>query len=67
MSLRNNHHILERHIKGHRFEKVEKEKLLQTRFGTKKIEDSIPILPLKQLGKLRGRELSLSGNNKIKR
>ena len=37
MSLRNNHHILERHIKGHRFSKVEKEKLLQLRDGTKRL------------------------------
>lgn len=46
MSLRNHHPILERHIKGHHFERVEKEKLLQLREGTRKIEDSIPVLPI---------------------
>ena len=55
MSLRNNHPILERHIKGHHFEKVEKEQLLQLREGIKKIEDSIPILPIERLGRLRKR------------
>lgn len=67
MSLRNNNPILERHIKGHRFGKVEKEKLLQFREGTKRIEASIPRLPIQQLNQLRPRELSLSGRNKVKR
>ena len=67
MSLRNHHPILERHIKGHRFEKVEKEKLLQFREGTRKIENSIPVLPVHRIQQLKKRELSLSGRNKIKR
>jgi hypothetical protein len=67
MSLRNNNPILERHIKGHRFDKVEKERLLQLREGIKKIESSIPALPTEKLAKLKIRELSLNGKNKIKR
>ena len=67
MSLRNHHHILERHIKGHRFEKIEKEKLLQFREGTRKIESSIPTLPVNRINSLKKRELSLSGRNKIKK
>lgn len=67
MSLRNNNPILERHIKGHRFGKVEKEVLLQTREGTKKVEASIPTLPTDKIAKIKIRELSLNGKNKIKR
>lgn len=67
MSLRNNNPILERHIKGHRFDRIEKEKLLQLREGTKKVESSIPALPVEKLGSLRKRELSLNGRNKIHR
>ena len=46
MSLRNNNRILERHIKGNRFDRVELEELLQTDRGVKKVEKSIPDLPL---------------------
>ena len=67
MSLRNNHHILERHIKGHRFSKVEKEKLMQLKDGTKRLENSIPSLPIERLKGMKGRELSLNGKNKVKR
>lgn len=67
MSLRNNNPILERHIKGHRFGKVEKEMLLQLKEGTRKVEASIPELPTEKLQKIKIRELSLNGNNKVKR
>jgi len=67
MSLRNNNPILERHIKGHHFDRVEKEKLLQLRDGIKKIEDSIPILPLERLSSLNKKDLSLSGRNKYRK
>ena len=67
MSLRNNNPILERHIKGHNFSKVEKEHLLQLRNGTKKIENSIPTLPIERLKGLSHRGLSLSGKNKVKK
>lgn len=67
MSLRNNNPILERHIKGHHFEKVEKEQLLQLRDGIKKIEDSIPVLPIQKLANLKFRDLSVSGRNKIRK
>lgn len=66
MSLRNNNPILERHIKGHHFSKVEKEKLLQLKEGTKKVENSIPLLPLDKINQLKRRELSLGGKNKVK-
>lgn len=67
MSLRNNNPILERHIKGHRFDKIEKEKLLQLAKGTKKVEASIPVLPTDKLSVLQRRDLSVSGKNKIKK
>ena len=67
MSLRNHHPILERHIKGHRFDKLEKEKLLQLREGTRKIEESIPELPMEKLKRLKNRDLSVSGRNKIRK
>ena len=67
MSLRNHDPILERHIKGNRFDKLEKEKLLQLREGRRKIEESIPALPMERLGRLKERELSVSGRNKIRK
>jgi hypothetical protein len=67
MSLRNHHPILERHIKGHRFSKVQKEQLLQLRDGIKKVEQSIPQLPLQKLAHMQAKDLSLSGRNKVKR
>ena len=67
MSLRNHNPILERHIKGHRFEQVDKEKLLQFREGRKRVESSIPTLPIKRLSQLNHKELSLSGRNKIRK
>jgi hypothetical protein len=67
MSLRNNNPILERHIKGHHFSKKEKEELLQLREGTKRIERSIPVLPVDRLRGLKNREISLNGRNKIKK
>jgi hypothetical protein len=41
--------------------------LLQLREGVRKIENSIPILPVEKLNRLKGKELSLSGRNKIKK
>lgn len=67
MSLRNHNPILERHIKGNTFDKLEKEKLLQLREGTRKIEESIPILPVDKLKRLKFRDLSVSGRNKIRK
>jgi hypothetical protein len=67
MSLRNHNPILERHIKGNRFDKLEKEKLLQLRGGIKQIEESIPVLPVERLKRLNHRELSVSGRNKIRK
>ena len=64
MSLRNNNPILERHIRGHRFNRVELEELLQLDNGTKKVERSIPRLPVESLKNIRKRDLSLTGRNK---
>ena len=64
MSLRNNNKILQRHIKGHKYEKNELEVLLQTDRGITTVERSIPVLPIDKLKQLKKRELSLTGRNK---
>lgn len=64
MSLRNNNHILKRHIKGNKFGEVELEEMLQTNKGIKAVENSIPVLPVEKLKQTEKRNLSLTGRSK---
>lgn len=64
MSLRNNHPLLKRHIKGHRYGDVELEELLQYSAGVKQVEGSIPELPMDALRNVKTKELSLAGRSK---
>jgi len=40
---------------------------MQLKDGTKRLENSIPSLPIERLKGMKGRELSLNGKNKVKR
>ena len=64
MSLRNNSKILKRQFLGNRYSDDQINELLQTDEGIKKIEASIPTLPMERLKSVEKKGLVLSGRNK---
>jgi hypothetical protein len=63
MSLRNNNKKLYQHLKGAKLNQTQLEQMLHTAEGWKKVERSIPLLPLERLKGIKERELSLKGRN----